>query len=310
MTAYLSKKHLDFERAMFLWGGLILAGSAALNMVLFSLDPNPPIPGRLTPLTGFPGNQVATTIALTYGVFLIGLLTTTDWPAAGRLRRIATTVTGAVLLGAMVWTQSRGAMLGTLAGAFVYGFHRLSRRVLWTLAALACLAVVGLIVLVPAVNKSLVGRGNNYRLEVWSSYLIMAAERPLLGYGQRANIQVTMSDGAVIDHPHNLVLSGSIMGGVFGGASMLVLILGGLYWGWVSATRRRSATTLCIFVVIAVAGLTDYALVVSPPNWYWITFWLPIGLAIGSEISARQMSYGTVLPPDSPPDAPSKAMPP
>jgi hypothetical protein len=34
-------------------------------------------------------------------------------------------------------------------------------------------------------------------------------------------------------------------------------------------------------------GMFDYNLLITPPDWPWVTFWLPIALAVGAETYVR-----------------------
>ena len=125
-------------------------------------------------------------------------------------------------------------------------------------------------------------------------YLRSAGERPLIGEGLLAVIHRNV-DGSEIFHPHNLLLSAQIRGGVLSLVGMALMLGGGLYWSFCHARRSGDPVFLAMIVAISVAGIFDYELLLLPTGWTWVAFWLPIGLAAGAELAVRR---NTVAAPD------------
>lgn len=145
-----------------------------------------------------------------------------------------------------------------------------------------------LLITLPGTWDALLVRGLSYRPEIWGRYLAEASQHPLVGYGQFADIDVPMHDGFIAFHPHNLVLSAQIRGGVFAAGAMLVMLFGGLFWTWRYWLQTGKLTPFCLILVIVCAGIVDYQLLTTFPTWPWVTIWLPVGLAVGVEHLARR----------------------
>jgi hypothetical protein len=69
---------------------------------------------------------------------------------------------------------------------------------------------------------------------------------------------------------------------------MAIMLGAGIYWSWTYARRFGEPVFLAMIVALGVAGLFDYELLLMLPDWSWVTFWLPIGLAAGAEIALRR----------------------
>lgn len=271
--------------------GLSVAVSALLNMVLFfnsagfslSLEYL-----RLVATVGLTGYENSTNISATYAVYAAGLLALIVSEKLGARTTILLSAAAAILLVAVTLTQSRNALLAV--GVSMVALIVVSGRYRPQLDILAGLAVVvGLLVfLTPGLSEGLLNRGLSYRLEIWSQYFDLFLERPFFGHGMYASLPVSLSSGSSIDQAHNLVLNAAVRGGVLSALALVAILVLAI---WLPARARRLAGSRACFsmmVAIAVLGVFDYALLMTIPAWEWITFWLPIGMAIGMEAARRQ----------------------
>jgi O-antigen ligase len=204
---------------------------------------------------------------------------------AARWRRIVFGCLAIILIVGVLMTQARSAYLAFALAALVPAAALPPRARLAALGAIA-FAVVAL-PLLPYARDVIASRGLSHRPEIWVDYFAMAAHGPFFGYGITPNIDQVMRDGLVVDQPHNIVLAALVRGGIIGGAAMLTLLVQCLYWSYRLWLTSRQPTPLCMLVAMTTAGMFDYQLQATNPSWTWVTFWLPIGLAIGAEVMGR-----------------------
>lgn len=196
--------------------------------------------------------------------------------------RTLLTSSALILACALILSQSRSVLLAAAAGLAV------SCRWSWRLitAAAITLALLTLIFInVPSVHDAALRRGDSRRFEIWRHYVESVLNQPWLGSGMIEKIGFESKDGLVIAHPHNLILSAAVKGGVFAAAAMIIILVGGLYYSARYAQMTGQRAPLGIITTLLVAGLFDYDLVIgSFPSWQVIPFWFPIGICIGTEL--------------------------
>lgn len=247
---------------------------------------------RLVNSLGMPGYTNSTNISVTYALFFVACVAVIVDGRLSRLMRYGLIPVALVLLVGVVLTQSRSAYLSVIVGLML---------VLWTaphaFRRTAVISFVTGIVLggfvlmsLPQTRAVVATRGASYRPEIWKVYAGNALEKPLLGYGGLSNIDVMLSDGTVIDQPHNLVLSGQIRGGIFCALAMIVMLVGSLYWSIRFLKLRGEILPLAMIATIATAGMFDYNLLITAVTWPWVTFWLPFSICAGAEIVVKQCS--------------------
>lgn len=294
VTALLVVKRPKFLSSFFTHVGALVAISALINMAVFAWDNPPPASledYRLVPTLGMTPYFGSTTISVTYAIYFVGAAAILFENGLPRLQRWILAVSAAILLAGILWTQARSALIAVIVAlaALTPTFSRKTRLAIGG----AAIAVILAFVATPVGRNVLLSRGASERLDLWQKYSVMAAERLWLGYGQFStygarNVDMQLDDGFVVFHPHNLILSAQIRGGIFAAAAMAAILLGGLYWGWRYWRVGGSMTPLCLMLTMGVAGMFDYELVVTYPTWPWVTLWVPIGICIGAELAARQ----------------------
>lgn len=266
---------------------LACGANAGINVLLFlGGDPRAAVfdGSRLFAAIGTPGGKLPTVVSVRCAVFFAAAFALAASSGSSRAVRILAGV-AAVPIGVMlVLSLGRGGYLGALAGVLsVVPF--VTRRVRMLVAA----GVVAMLLLCfyGPVFDTLFGKGASLRTDIWQDYLGWAWESPVIGQGLLADIRRVI-EGFTISHPHNLLLSAQIRGGLLGLAGMALMLGGGLYWSWIHARRSGDPVFLAMIVAISVAGMFDYELLLTPTDWRWVTFWLPIGLAAGAELAARR----------------------
>lgn len=266
---------------------LACAVNAGINVLLFlGGDPRTVVydGSRLFAAFGTPGGRSPTMVAVRCAVFFAAAFALAASTGSSRPVRTLAAI-AAIPIGAMlVLSVGRGGYLGAFAGVLaVVPFVGRGMRV-----AIA-VAIAGLLVasLFTPLRDALSWRGMNFRTDIWETYLAAAWESPLFGQGWLADIHRIIADNK-ISHPHNLLISAQIRGGLFSLVGMALMLGGGIYWAWVHARRSGEPVFLAMIVAVSVAGIFDYELLMRPKDWTWVTFSLPIGLAAGAELAARR----------------------
>ena len=188
----------------------------------------------------------------------------------GAWRWLAWTATcaGAITL---VWSLSRGAWAGALAGALVWlaaegrSWSRATRaRVAAIVACVAIVATIALLLLVPSAGSRLGSLADpptgtaGWRVEVWAASTQLVAARPVLGFGpaafryafpprRTASMMAGETGVQALDDPHNLLASAAVSAGVAGLAALVWLLAEGIAAAWslgAEAKRRQGGSAL------------------------------------------------------------------
>lgn len=218
------------------------------------------------------------------GLFAIGAsaaMAVIAHPRPGPVIRIVAALAFGLLTLAVLLTQSRGALAGIGIALLSCAIGILSARQWRSLAILFGLTLLGaaaIVLLDPPLITALLGR-SSLRPELWSRFFDLATTRLALGYGIGPLPPVTLSDGQVMPHAHNIFLSALVRGGVLALASLLVL-LGRAVLGAIAALRSGSGGGLIGLLGTAVMiGAVDYDMLIGNFGWDWVAFWLPVALA-------------------------------
>lgn len=263
--------------------------SAAINAGLF-LAGDPRAVGvedpRLIPVVGVVRHQWPTTISATYALMLVAAFALAAAPGARRSVRVAAALAGLATAAALALTETRSGYLAALAGVLAVSAI-LSRRMMLATLAVAAVGVAAVLLYPPAL-EAILARGGSYRIGAWLSYLDFAFENPLVGTGLTRRLWLTV-EGIELHHAHSMLISSMVRGGLIGLAGMGLMLFGGLFYAWRRAMADKgSAAIFGMMVALVVVGLFDYDLILTPTDWMWLTFWMPVGLAAGAELAVRQ----------------------
>jgi O-antigen ligase len=275
-------RHPGHDARLFYWLGWLIVITGALSIWWFYQDHNFPRarlraigqlrhPGFAASLYGFVG---------LYHFMAVPYVT-----AARAWRRWLPGVL-AVAMAALVivLTQSRGIFLATLLVLLLGALITREKRYL---VALAC---IGLAVAVAAVGWSdelltMVSRRgwDSHRLAIWQQALAQIAQAPLFGHGLLVDTSISIR-GTAIGHPHNILLSTALYGGLVSAGLLLWLMLRVLHQGWRYWLSEQDIKPLLLSTFGIIYLMTDGYRLISNPFPNWIYFWLPVIWTISRDL--------------------------
>ena len=186
-------------------------------------------------------------------------------------------------------THGRASILAVAAGtALLLAHHRH-----WKLLAVLGSLYLGVFVALETgwiVGHSFTGRTASIaiRMEIWSAALERIAAAPMLGEGWGAPHRVMTPAGEDYPHPHNLVLTALMHGGVVGLAVVAALLGRGLYSGSRPGSEQASGG-ICTVLLLAyvIEGMWGTRWLLDGIDLTWPILWLPLALLISAEAVQR-----------------------
>ena len=278
-----------FTKRFFFLVGIAVTVSAAINIWMYFQYIAPTtfrtiLDYRLKSSIGMPAYANSTNLSATYAVFFSGMIATIVCGRLAPIPRALLALSAGIMLFAILLTQARSALLAVLVGLAVL-LPTARFKVRW-LGAGAAVVAAGFVA-IPTAREALLGRGTSHRFEVWTKFMSLISERPLIGYGSFSPMGITTDNGVFLDQSHNLVLSAWFRGGIVSALAMAFILCGGILWARRYSLWSGDVVPLCVIATIATAGMFDYQLLVTYPTWPWVTFWLPFGLCVGAEMATR-----------------------
>ena len=151
------------------------------------------------------------------------------------------------------------------------------------------LAVAGaLLILIPGALTVVGSRGDSLRPDIWKAYTDHALRSQFVGAGGILTVDMFIPKGNfTIDQPHNIVLSAQVRGGLAGMLAMVTILVSSFWGSWRCVTYGGSPVPLALITTVATTGMFDYNIVITPPTWPWLTFWLPFAVCAGAEVAVR-----------------------
>jgi O-antigen ligase len=229
---------------------VIAAVSAAVNLAFFfqqDMHLGTIASHRLIAFIGVPHYEVSTSVSTTYAVYFVAAFCGVISAQRSTWRRILLALAAAVLLVGLLATQGRSGYIAALVGVIAVS-GSLSRRN--GLIAIGFAAACVLAALYPPFLDALLFRGSGYRGGIWLSFLHLAADRPIFGWGVVATINRWV-EGHVFFHAHSLILSAEVRGGLLGLVSLVAMLGYCLYWS--TAYMRLSRDPLIFGMVSGLA---------------------------------------------------------
>ena len=230
---------------------------------------------------GYVPDHYPTTGSLVYGLFFVAgvNLLFEDIP---RWRKLSLIAAICALCLALILSQSRGSLIAAFASLAIWGLSAsiFIRNCMITFGV----GVIAMFLLIPKIGAYALTRGDRFRFWVWEKFISLAAQRPILGYGQRLEFWVYLPNDEHVGHAHNLLLSSFIRGGILSLISLGYVLIKSLLVNYRYFKSGHSPIPYCWCLMIIISGLVDYDLLVFLPDWQWVAFWLPIGLSAGVEI--------------------------
>ena len=245
-------------------------------------------------IDGYPTNS-----AMVYGFAFLVALYAGLRNAKTRGQRLAFIAVLTTTLAFIIAAEARGAIVALVASLLLVGLLRRQKPIVigvpLLIAAFFALHFSGAIS-----THDLISRGMTERDVLWTRALERSETAPWLGYGiaDPQTFPITPEPQLVPDrqtkcvwpectHPHNLLLSHQVTGGLPAvGALLVVLSL------WLATSIRlihRDGDYLLfsLLVFVVVSGLVELKVFLRPLDIAWLYFWLPIGLASAAETQLR-----------------------
>jgi len=194
--------------------------------------------------------------------------------------------------------QSRGLFLAFLVGAFVqlvyYGYW----RVVLFLSFGGALVVMATDLLDIGV-RSFIDRADARRFVVWAAVIERIQENLWLGEGLIIDRSIDGADGRTYYSPHSVWLMSTLVAGLPGLVSWLLLVLVAAREGVMQyrapPLEQTAMSVLGLSMLAAGVVLLSFAgheIIDQVSPHFWLALWLPLGLVAGYEVRRR------VLPPN------------
>lgn len=263
------------------------AAAAGLFTIVMHLDELGGI--RLAPI-GLPSHPIIAGAA--YGIAAIMAAARLTRADANVRERALFVLLLILLLAVVLLTKSRGPIVGLTVAFFLMCL--LLQRNIAGILLVAGLVVVGTLAATGAVDVGgLIARADANRFELWGLYLDMIAHHPVLGVGVNANVEVVITSGEVIEHPHNIIVASQVYGGIPAALLMICLIGMALLAAYRGFKAGGSGLALWLLTFIVVTGSFDFGHVLANAGWEWLCFWLPVGFAIAVDAQTRYPTSST-----------------
>jgi len=232
-----------------------------------------------------------------FAAILYGLVGLYHFMATPRLtstnawhRWLPGTLAACMGLAVIILTQSRGGLVALSVVLLLGSILTRQKRFLVSLVLVA-LSLMVMVFLWSDELLTIVTRGgwDSYRLDIWRQSLDLIKQAPLFGHGLLDNSVLT-TDGELITHPHNILLSTLLYGGILSGSLLLLLCGLVLRQGWQSWSAKCDIKPLLLTVFAFTYLTTDGYRLISNPVPNWVYFWLPVIWAISREL--RDQPHG------------------
>jgi O-antigen ligase len=187
-------------------------------------------------------------------------------------------------LAMIILTQSRGVFVALLVVLLLGGILSRQKRYLVSLAIIILSVLVMIFWWSDELLTMVSRRGwDSHRMEIWHQVLELIKQAPLLGHGLLENTALSVN-GKPIGHPHNILLSTVLYGGMLSGGLLVLLVGLVLKQGWFRWTAERDIQPLLLTVFGFTYLMTDGYRLISDPFPNWVYFWLPVIWAVSREL--------------------------
>jgi O-antigen ligase len=159
-------------------------------------------------------------LAQLYGIACVGAVAAAARPGTRRLFVVLLLLSAAALLLCVGLTQTRGVLIGVLAGFAIIIVLLPGQTPLRIAIQLA--VVAGVIVACMPLIEVLIARDEPYRMAFWKAYVPLVEAHPWAGSGLSTPIVVKAPDGVETTHPHNIIYHALLRGGVFAALTLVV----------------------------------------------------------------------------------------
>jgi O-antigen ligase len=192
-----------------------------------------------------------------------------------------------VLLGFLLLSQARAAIIAAVTGLALLAACNRSNRPLAHLLTLAIMIGTALLIAGAGTESLLRSHSWQIRLDLWNDSLRYIADAPLFGNGYLSGLEFySETEHTSHSNLHNSYLAALRDGGVVG-LALLAAFLGTALRRAVQAGRASGdyalLALLCFGLVYMLTG-TDA--LITRPRELWAILWFPVGLLTGLHLSA------------------------
>lgn len=280
-----------YDERLFYWLGWVIIITGILSIWWFYQDHHFPR-GRLKSIGQLrhPGFG-----AVMYG--FVGLYHFMGTPYAASTnawrRWLPGVLAAAMGLVVIVLTQSRGVFVALFVMLLLGSIISRHRRFTVSLALIA-LSILLMASWWPDELLTMISRRgwDSHRLEIWQQVIDLIKQAPLFGHGLLDNSAISIN-GKSFGHPHNILLSTVLYGGILAGSLLLFLIGLVMRQGWQHWTAERDLKPLLLTVFGFTYLMTDGYRLISNPVPNWVYFWLPVIWAISRELRDKPHDINT-----------------
>ena len=281
-------RHPGYDARLFYWLGWLIIITGILSIWWFYQDHSFPR-ARLKAIGQLRHPGFAASLYGFVGLYHFMALPCTSATRAWR-RWLPGVLAVAMAALVVVLTQSRGVFLATLLVLLLGASLTREKRYF---IALAC---IGLAIAVAAVGWSdelhtMVSRRgwDSHRLSIWQQALSQILQAPLFGHGLLVDTTISIK-GTSIGHPHNILLSTALYGGLVSASLLLLLIVLVLRQGWRYWRSEQDIKPLLLSAFGIIYLMTDGYRLISNPFPNWIYFWLPVIWTISRDLRGMTAS--------------------
>ena len=290
VTARLVRSYVNFIVVFFIATSFAASLNALINIYLYfnSIQHiSDFILVRLAPSFGCALDQNSNPGAMPYAIFLVGASSLLSLELDSIRKKICI-FNIIILFFALCLMQSRGALFGSLISIFFSNFLMGKRKNINFLIFPPLAA--SFFLLIPTVGIQAIKRLDNSRFEAWQRFLRLGIERPVIGVGERIEVAVEMGTGVFLGHAHNIFLSAFVRGGFFGFIFLASTYLSAINKTYKFLKKFQNPLPLALILLDVIAGSVDFDILVFLPDWQWVTFWLPLGVAVAVEHSLLEVN--------------------
>lgn len=192
-----------------------------------------------------------------------------------------------VLLGFVLFTYSRGALLSLVAACLVFFTARRVRNILIAFLVLSAILVLAYFFLPQLVTH--LDRGVGVRPEIWKIVLSRISEAPIFGYGYLSDPYVKIASRGQL-FAHNAYLASLRDGGLLGAVLMFAMLGYALYQAWPNRGDTAGCRNPALLVLALVCMLFDTDRLVTRPRELWLVLWFPLALILNNLVASRKQA--------------------
>lgn len=227
--------------------------------------------------------------ALIHAIFFAGLVITLTNQKIIKYRIILFSSLLTIFV-ALLWEQSRASSLAMIFSLLIFALivrPKINVKLLFFTFFLILISGIYLFWILPHGFSSYYLRADYYRPELWIKFFNLSRDNSFYGFGDRLELNITLSNGTIITHAHSILLTALVRGGLIGFFSMLFITVMGTISSYKYYKYSKNILPFCLFLIVMIAGLVDFELKIWQAGWYLAGYWLVIAIVVGSDATLK-----------------------